>query len=68
MDPHRSRSACWDRYLLPDAWQSGRPTATFHGEPQSGTYRVLASVEYGEELMLPAPFKLVLDTGIFPLK
>jgi hypothetical protein len=24
-------------------------------------------VEYGEELTLPAPFKLVLDTGIFPL-
>jgi len=43
------------------------PTATLYGEPQSGTYRVLASVEYGEELTLPAPFKLVLDTGIFPL-
>jgi Uma2 family endonuclease len=54
-------------YLLLDAWQSGRPTATLYGEPQSGTYRVLASVEYGEELTLPAPFKLVLDTGIFPL-
>ncbi|MFE2097697.1 Uma2 family endonuclease [Streptomyces sp. NPDC059468] len=54
-------------YLLLDAWQSGRPTATLYGEPQNGTYRVLASVEYGEELSLPAPFKLVLDTGIFPL-
>ncbi|OIJ64184.1 Uma2 family endonuclease [Streptomyces mangrovisoli] len=54
-------------YLLLDAWQSGRPTATLYGEPQGGTYRVLASVEYGEELTLPAPFKLVLDTGIFPL-
>ncbi|MFJ5972767.1 Uma2 family endonuclease [Streptomyces sp. NPDC093060] len=54
-------------YLLLDAWQSGRPTATLYGEPQNGTYRVLASVEYGEELRLPAPFKLVLDTGIFPL-
>ncbi|MFF5017728.1 Uma2 family endonuclease [Streptomyces sp. NPDC001165] len=54
-------------YLLLDAWQSGRPTATLYGEPQNGTYRVLASVEYGEELTLPAPFKLVLDTGIFPL-
>lgn len=54
-------------YLLLDAWQSGRPTATLYGEPQSGTYRVLASVEYGEELTLPAPFKLVLDTRIFPL-
>jgi Uma2 family endonuclease len=54
-------------YLLLDAWQSGRPTATLYGEPQSGTYRVLSSVEYGEELTLPAPFKLTLDTGIFPL-
>ncbi|MEU6349990.1 Uma2 family endonuclease [Streptomyces sp. NPDC047072] len=54
-------------YLLLDAWQSGRPTATLYGEPQSGTYRVLDSVEYGEELTLPAPFKLALDTGIFPL-
>ncbi|MGW2703601.1 Uma2 family endonuclease [Streptomyces sp. NPDC001340] len=54
-------------YLLLDAWQSGRPTATLYGEPQNGTYRVLASVEYGEELTLPTPFKLVLDTGIFPL-
>jgi Uma2 family endonuclease len=54
-------------YLLLDAWQSGRPTATLYGEPQSGTYRVLSSVEYGEELTLPAPFELALDTGIFPL-
>ncbi|MEU0209247.1 Uma2 family endonuclease [Streptomyces canus] len=54
-------------YLLLDAWQSGRPTATLYGEPQNGTYRVLDSVEHGEELTLPAPFKLVIDTGTFPL-
>ncbi|WP_346426741.1 Uma2 family endonuclease [Streptomyces sp. CC0208] len=54
-------------YLLPDAWQSGRPTATLYGEPQNGTYRALVSVEYGERLTLPSPFKLDLDTGIFPL-
>ncbi|MFF7274397.1 Uma2 family endonuclease [Streptomyces griseorubiginosus] len=54
-------------YLLLDAWQSGRPTATLYGEPQNGTYRVLESVEYGEELTLPAPFKLGIDTGAFPL-
>ncbi|MFB7573612.1 Uma2 family endonuclease [Streptomyces sp. NPDC056165] len=40
-------------YLLLDPCQSGRPTATLYGEPQKGTYRVLASVEYGEELKLP---------------
>ncbi|MFE7211614.1 Uma2 family endonuclease [Streptomyces sp. NPDC001698] len=53
-------------YLLLDPCQSGRPTATLYGEPQKGTYRVLASVEYGEELKLPEPFKLILDTGMFP--
>ncbi|MEU3348537.1 Uma2 family endonuclease [Streptomyces sp. NPDC006700] len=53
-------------YLLLDPWHSGRPTATLYGEPQGGAYRVLASVEYGEELKLPEPFKLVLDTGMFP--
>ncbi|AJE42175.1 Uma2 family endonuclease [Streptomyces nodosus] len=53
-------------YLLLDPWHSGRPTATLYGEPQNGTYRVLASVEYGDELKLPEPFKLILDTGIFP--
>ncbi|GED85159.1 Uma2 family endonuclease [Streptomyces sp. 6-11-2] len=56
------------RAVLPslDPCQSGRPTATLYGEPQKGTYRVLASVEYGEELKLPEPFKLILDTGVFP--
>lgn len=54
-------------YPLLDACQSGRPTATLYGEPHNGTYRVLDSVEYGGELTLPAPFKLVLDTGIFPM-
>ncbi|MEU6401603.1 Uma2 family endonuclease [Streptomyces sp. NPDC046985] len=55
-------------YLLLDSWQSGRPTATLYGEPQNGTYRVLASVEYGEQIKLPEPFRLVLDTGVFPVR
>ncbi|UIX31259.1 Uma2 family endonuclease [Streptomyces sp. GQFP] len=54
-------------YLLLDPWHSGRPTATLYGEPRNGTYRVLASVEYGEKLTLPEPFGLDLDTGEFPL-
>jgi Uma2 family endonuclease len=54
-------------YLLLDPWHSGRPTATLYGEPENGTYRVLDSVEYGEEMSLPAPFNLDLDTGIFPV-
>ncbi|MGW2346077.1 Uma2 family endonuclease [Streptomyces sp. NPDC001661] len=54
-------------YLLLDPWHSGRPTATLYGEPDNGTYRVLASVEYGEELALPAPFDVTLDTNALPL-
>ncbi|WP_329463418.1 Uma2 family endonuclease [Streptomyces sp. NBC_01431] len=54
-------------YLLLDPWHSGRPTATLYGEPQDGTYRVLAMVEYGEKLTLPAPFDLEVDTGDFPV-
>ncbi|KUH36642.1 MULTISPECIES: Uma2 family endonuclease [Streptomyces] len=53
-------------YLLLDSWHSGRPTATLYGEPRNGMYRVLDTVKYGEELRLPAPFDLVLDTGEFP--
>ncbi|WP_329040173.1 Uma2 family endonuclease [Streptomyces sp. NBC_00178] len=54
-------------FLLLDPWHSGRPTATLHGDPDSGTYRVLDVVEYGGTLTLPEPFKLDLDTGIFPV-
>lgn len=54
-------------YLLLDPWHSGRPTATLYGAPESGTYRVLASVVYGEKLHLPAPFDLTVDTGVFPV-
>jgi Uma2 family endonuclease len=54
-------------YLLLDPWHSGRPTATLHGAPEGGTYRVLDSVEYGEKLTLPAPFGLGIDTADFPV-
>ncbi|RZB15145.1 Uma2 family endonuclease [Streptomyces sp. F001] len=54
-------------YLLLDPWHSDRPTATLYGVPQDGTYRVLASVEYGEKLTLPTPFELDIDTSVFPL-
>ncbi|MET9472486.1 MULTISPECIES: hypothetical protein [unclassified Streptomyces] len=32
-----------------------------------GTHRVLDAVEYGEKLTLPEPFRLDLDTGVFPV-
>lgn len=54
-------------FLLLDPWHSGRPTATLHGEPENGTYRVLETVEYGRKPTLPEPFGPVLDTGVFPI-
>ncbi|MFJ8843962.1 Uma2 family endonuclease [Streptomyces cyaneofuscatus] len=54
-------------FLLLDPWHSGRPTATLYGEPEGGTYRVLATVEYGGTISLPEPFGLDLDTGAFPV-
>ncbi|TJZ98798.1 Uma2 family endonuclease [Actinacidiphila oryziradicis] len=53
-------------YLLLDPWHSGRPTATLYGEPKGGMYHVLDNVKYGEEIHLPEPFDLTIDTGIFP--
>ncbi|MZE76027.1 Uma2 family endonuclease [Streptomyces xinghaiensis] len=54
-------------YLLLDPWHSGEPTATLYGRPESGTYRLLATVVYGEEIELPEPFGLTIDTGVFPV-
>ncbi|MFD3650120.1 Uma2 family endonuclease [Streptomyces cyaneofuscatus] len=54
-------------FLLLDPWHSGRPTATLYGEPEGGTYRVLATVEYGGKISLPEPFGIDLDTGVFPV-
>ncbi|MYW31216.1 Uma2 family endonuclease [Streptomyces sp. SID2119] len=54
-------------FLLLDPWHSGRPTATLYGEPESGTYRVLETVEYGGKISLREPFGLDLDTGVLPV-
>ncbi|MGW1839870.1 Uma2 family endonuclease [Streptomyces sp. BBFR2] len=53
-------------YLLVDRWAPGGPTITLYGEPGGDVYRVLQAVKFGDELALPAPFDLLLDTGIFP--
>ncbi|MDA5140643.1 Uma2 family endonuclease [Streptomyces sp. AD681] len=53
-------------YLLIDGLAPGGPTVTLYGEPEDGTYRFLASVEYGEKLTLPNLFDLEIDTGVFP--
>ncbi|MER6994467.1 Uma2 family endonuclease [Streptomyces sp. NPDC000410] len=54
-------------YLLLDSWHSGRPTATLYGEPKNAMYRVLANVKFGEDITLPAPFDLTIDTSTFPV-
>ncbi|MET7799753.1 Uma2 family endonuclease [Streptomyces decoyicus] len=53
-------------YLLLDPWHSGKPTATLYGEPAGGLYRVLEAVKYGDEMRLPAPFEVTVDTALFP--
>lgn len=54
-------------YLLLDPGRSKHPMATLYGQPEAGTYRTLAAVEYGKELHLPAPFDVTVDTGVFPV-
>ncbi|MFD8013479.1 Uma2 family endonuclease [Streptomyces sp. NPDC058955] len=54
-------------YLLIDAHAPGGPTVTLYGEPKGDVYRVLGAVPFGEEIHLPAPFDLTLDTSEFPV-
>ncbi|MFB7865340.1 MULTISPECIES: Uma2 family endonuclease [unclassified Streptomyces] len=54
-------------YLLVDRWAPGGPTVTLYGQPKGGVYRVLSAVPFGEEIHLPAPFGLTLDTADFPV-
>ncbi|MFJ8657944.1 Uma2 family endonuclease [Streptomyces sp. NPDC093795] len=54
-------------YLLIDRHAPGGPTVTLYGEPKGDVYRVLRAVPFGEEIHLPAPFGLTLDTAEFPV-
>jgi Uma2 family endonuclease len=54
-------------YLLIDRWAPGGPTVTLYGEPQGDVYRVLHAGKFGEQIALPEPFDLKLDTGAFPV-
>ncbi|MEU5052420.1 Uma2 family endonuclease [Streptomyces sp. NPDC021096] len=53
-------------YLLADRWTPGGPTFTLYGEPKDDVYRTLQTGKFGDELHLPAPFDIAIDTGIFP--
>ncbi|MFE4535143.1 Uma2 family endonuclease [Streptomyces scopuliridis] len=54
-------------YLLIDRWAPGGPTVTLYGEPKGDVYRVLHAVKFGEEITLPDPFDLTIDTSTFPV-
>ncbi|WP_030812196.1 Uma2 family endonuclease [Streptomyces sp. NRRL S-337] len=54
-------------YLLVDRFAPAGPTITLFGEPAGDVYRVLQTVKFGDELVLPAPFELALDTSVFPV-
>ncbi|WP_329282258.1 hypothetical protein [Streptomyces sp. NBC_00691] len=43
------------------------PVPSVWGEPKGDVYRVLRAVPFGEDIHLPAPFGLALDTAEFPV-
>ncbi|WP_411120746.1 Uma2 family endonuclease [Streptomyces sp. x-19] len=53
-------------YLLIDRFGPAGPTVTLFGEPKDHVYRELEKVKFGEDIHLPAPFGLTLDTSAFP--
>lgn len=54
-------------YLLIDHWAPGGPTITLYGEPHGDVYRVLRAGKFGDQVELPEPFGLSLDTSEFPV-
>ncbi|MBY8883950.1 Uma2 family endonuclease [Streptomyces sp. PTM05] len=53
-------------YLLVDRWAPGGPLVTLFGEPEEHTYKTLQTAKFGDQVHLPAPFDLTIDTGAFP--
>ncbi|MFF2924562.1 Uma2 family endonuclease [Streptomyces celluloflavus] len=53
-------------YLLIDRFAPAGPTVTLYGEPEDNVYQELQKVKFGEEVHLPEPFGLTIDTGVFP--
>lgn len=54
-------------YLLIDRFGPAGPTVTLHAEPKNHLYRVLQKEAFGQDIRLPPPFELALDTGVFPV-
>ncbi|MFD7976614.1 Uma2 family endonuclease [Streptomyces sp. NPDC059071] len=53
-------------YLLIDRFAPAGPTVTLYGEPKIDVYQELQKVKFGEEIHLPEPFDLTIDTSVFP--
>jgi Uma2 family endonuclease len=49
-------------YLLVDI-EAAQPTVTLFSDPADGKFRSAVSVPLGEELPLPEPFGMILDTA-----
>ncbi|MFH8348005.1 Uma2 family endonuclease [Streptomyces sp. NPDC018045] len=53
-------------YLLIDRFAPPGPTVTLFGEPEDAVYQELQAVKFGEDIHLPEPFDLTIDTSVFP--
>ncbi|MFG2135609.1 Uma2 family endonuclease [Streptomyces sp. NPDC048650] len=53
-------------YLLIDRFAPAGPAVTLYGESKDEVYRELQKVKFGEEVHLPDPFPLTIDTSVFP--
>ncbi|WP_030017502.1 Uma2 family endonuclease [Streptomyces monomycini] len=53
-------------YLLIDRFAPPGPTVTLFGEPEDAVYQELQAVKFGEDIHLPEPFGLTIDTSVFP--
>ncbi|WP_338494282.1 Uma2 family endonuclease [Streptomyces sp. SJL17-4] len=53
-------------YLLIDRFAPAGPTVTLYGEPKGDVYQELQRGKFGEEIHIPVPFDLTIDTSNFP--
>lgn len=54
-------------YLLVDRFDRHGPTSTVFTEPKNGAYQLARRVPFGDQLHLPEPFDLKIDTSAFPV-
>ncbi|QDY77458.1 Uma2 family endonuclease [Streptomyces qinzhouensis] len=54
-------------YLLIDRFDPHSPSSTLFTEPRGGVYLLTRRVPFGEQLQLPKPFNVKIDTSAFPV-